>query len=166
MERGPRGEAVAQTSRHLPPTGIPDPPHGRGPSRTSFLMQSALGLLPVWSRGGNGRPERSERSTDQKRAERPRQLPRRSARHRSRHAGFTAGGDGSRPRSGSRVFQRSTGCQTEVGCPHSPILPKCSRIRLRAWSEAHNQAGRGNALMQLQNCCEAHASVAECGDKK
>ncbi|KAJ1080404.1 hypothetical protein NDU88_000612 [Pleurodeles waltl] len=92
MERGPRGEAVAQTSRHLPPTGIPDPPHGRGPSRTSFLVQSALGLLPVWSRGGNGRPERSERSTDLKRAERPRQLPRRSARHRSRHAGFAAGG--------------------------------------------------------------------------
>ncbi|KAJ1202976.1 hypothetical protein NDU88_006771 [Pleurodeles waltl] len=63
MERGPRGEAVARTSRHLPPTGIPDTPHGRGSSRTSFLVQSALGLLPVRSRGGNGRPERS---TDRK----------------------------------------------------------------------------------------------------
>ncbi|KAJ1215019.1 hypothetical protein NDU88_002629 [Pleurodeles waltl] len=72
IERGPRGEAVAQTSRHLPPTGIPDTPHGRGSSRTSFLVQSALGLHPIRSRGGNGRSERSERSTDQKRAMRPR----------------------------------------------------------------------------------------------
>ncbi|KAJ1124783.1 hypothetical protein NDU88_003232 [Pleurodeles waltl] len=68
MERGPRGEAIAQTSRHLPPTGIPDTPHDRGSNRTSFLVQSALGLRPARSRGGNGR---SERSTDQQRAERP-----------------------------------------------------------------------------------------------
>ncbi|KAJ1210671.1 hypothetical protein NDU88_006033 [Pleurodeles waltl] len=69
IERGPRGEAVAQTSRHLPPTGIPDTPHGRGSSRTPFLVPSALGLHPIRSRGGNGR---SERSADQKRAKRPR----------------------------------------------------------------------------------------------
>ncbi|KAJ1186439.1 hypothetical protein NDU88_003220 [Pleurodeles waltl] len=68
MERGPRGKAVAQTSRHLPPTGIPDTPHGRSSNRTSFLVQSAFGLRPTRSRGGNGR---SERSTDQQRAERP-----------------------------------------------------------------------------------------------
>ncbi|KAJ1146917.1 hypothetical protein NDU88_013169 [Pleurodeles waltl] len=71
MERGPRGKAVAQTSRHLPPTGIPDTPHGRSSNRTSFLVQSAFGLRPTRSRGGNGRSERSERSTDQQRAERP-----------------------------------------------------------------------------------------------
>ncbi|KAJ1118051.1 hypothetical protein NDU88_006246 [Pleurodeles waltl] len=58
-------------------------------------------LRPIRSRGGNGR---SERSADQKRAQHPRQLPCRSARHRSRHAGQAPGGDGSRPRSGSRVF--------------------------------------------------------------
>ncbi|KAJ1146918.1 hypothetical protein NDU88_013170 [Pleurodeles waltl] len=56
------------------------------------------------SRGGNGCSVRSERPTEQKRAQRLRQLPRRSARRRPRHAGFAAGGDGSRPHSGSTVF--------------------------------------------------------------
>ncbi|KAJ1210670.1 hypothetical protein NDU88_006032 [Pleurodeles waltl] len=73
-------------------------------------------LRPIRSRGGNGRSERSERSTDQKRAQRPRQLPCRSAHHRSRHAGHAAGGDGSRPRSGSRVF----------------VIPVNARLKLRA----------------------------------
>ncbi|KAJ1126975.1 hypothetical protein NDU88_005381 [Pleurodeles waltl] len=89
-----RGQAA--TYRLL---GSPVAPRGRGSGRSDFLERAAFGRLPARSCGRGGR---HERPADEARAKCPRQLLRRCARHRFRPVGSAAGGDGSRPRSGSR----------------------------------------------------------------
>ncbi|KAJ1127907.1 hypothetical protein NDU88_006300 [Pleurodeles waltl] len=99
--RGPRGEAGTRTSRHSPPLGNPGSPLGRGPGCFGSLERASPGRLSARSRSEDGC---LERLAVRPCSDRSKQLLHCSALRHLCLDDSAAGGDGLRPRGGSRCL--------------------------------------------------------------